>query len=335
MNPDLSTRYLGFDLRSPLVASASPITGDVDVLRRLQDAGVGAVVLPSLFEEQIEHEESELLRLHDVGAQSFGEALDYFPKLQVYNSGPDAYLEKIAAARQALSIPVVASLNGASSGGWAHYARRMEEAGASALELNVYWVPVDPAESGAQVEQRYLDLVSAVRAAVRIPLAVKVAAVFSSPAHMALRLQRAGADGIVLFNRALRPDLDLEKLELVPKLELSEPHESRLPLLWIGALRPHTRMSIAASSGVHAAADALKLLLVGADVVMATSALLRNGPVHAQALLDGIAGWMREKEYASVAQMRGSMSRANCPDPTAYERANYMRTLVTYASPTP
>ncbi len=335
MNPDLSTRYLGFDLASPLVASASPITGELDTLRRLQDCGVGAVVLPSLFEEQIEHEESELLRLRDVGSQSFGEALDYFPALAVYNSGPDAYLEKIAAARKALSIPVVASLNGASTGGWVHYAKRMEDAGASALELNVYWVPVDPRESGAQVEQRYVDLVAAVRAAVRIPLAVKTAPVFSSPAHMALRLEKAGANGLVLFNRLLRPDLDLEKLELVPKLELSEPPESRLPLLWIGVLREHTRLSLAASSGVHSASDALKLLLVGADVVMATSSVLRHGPGQMRALIDGIQAWMKEKEYVSVAQMRGSMSRANCPDPSAYERANYMRTLVNYASSLP
>lgn len=332
MNPDLSTRYLGLELTSPLVASASPITGEIDVLRRLQDAGVGAIVLPSLFEEQIEHEEAELLRLADVGSQSYAEALDYFPKLQYYNSGPDAYLEKIAAARKALSIPVVASLNGASSGGWVHYAKRMEEAGASALELNVYWVPVDPKESGAQVEQRYLDLVGSVRAAVRIPLVVKTACVFSAPAHMALRLEKAGANGLVLFNRLLRPDIDLEKLEMVPKLELSDPPESRLPLLWIGVLREHTRMSLAASSGVHSAADALKLLLVGADVVMATSSLLRQGPGHARNLLDGMSAWMKEKEYVSVTQMRGSMSRANCPDPTAYERANYMRTLMTYAT---
>ncbi|MBL8861115.1 MAG: dihydroorotate dehydrogenase-like protein [Planctomycetes bacterium] len=335
MSPDLSTRYLGFSLRSPLVASASPLTGDLEVLRRLEDLGVGAVVLPSLFEEQIEHEEAELLRLAEVGAHSYGEALDYFPKLQHYNSGPDAYLAKIAEARRALSIPVVASLNGASRGGWVHYARRMEEAGASALELNVYWVPVHPAESGAEVEQRYLDLVSAVRAAVRIPLAVKTACVFSSPAHMALRLEAAGADGLVLFNRLLRPDLDLEKLELVPRLELSESPESRLPLLWIGVLREHVRLTLAATSGVHSASDALKLLLVGADVVMATSSLLRHGPGHARTLLEGLSAWMREREYTSVAQLRGSMSRANCPDPTAYERANYMRTLVNYATPTP
>lgn len=332
MKPDLSTRYLGFDLRSPLVASASPITGDVDVLRRLEAAGVGAVVLPSLFEEQIEHEESQMLRLCETGANSFGEALDYFPALQHYNSGPDEYLRKIEAARKALSIPVVASLNGASVGGWLHYGKRMEGAGASALELNIYWVPVDPTETGAEVEQRYVDLVTRLRAAVKIPLCVKVAPAFSAPANFALCLECAGANGLVLFNRMLRPDLDLEKLELVPKLELSESHEARVPLQWIGIVRPHTQISLAASSGVHSASDALKLLLVGADVVMATSSLLRKGPAHARTLLDDMTAWMEAKGYASVKEMRGSMSRENCPDGTAYERANYMRTLMTYTS---
>jgi dihydroorotate dehydrogenase (fumarate) len=326
VKPDLSTRYLGFDLRSPLVASASPITGDVDVLRRLEEQGVGAVVLPSLFEEQIEHEESQMLRLRETGSDSFGEALDYFPALQNYNSGPDEYLKKIATARKAVSIPVVASLNGASPGGWVRHGKRMEEAGASALELNIYWVPVDPTETGADVEQRYVDLVTKVRAA------VKVAPAFSAPANFALLLECAGADGLVLFNRMLRPDLDLEKLELVPRLELSEAVESRVPLQWIGILRSHTKLSLAASSGVHSASDALKLLLVGADVVMATSSLLRRGPAHARVLLDEMVRWMEAKEYVSVREMRGSMSRENCPDPTAYERANYMRTLMTYTS---
>jgi dihydroorotate dehydrogenase (fumarate) len=332
VKPDLSTSYLGFDLRSALVASASPITGDVDVLRRLEAAGVGAVVLPSLFEEQIEHEESQMLRLRDTGAESFGEALDYFPALQNYNSGPDAYLKKIEAARKALSIPVVASLNGASVGGWLYHGKRMAEAGASAIELNIYWVPVDPTETGAEVEQRYIDIVTKLRAVVRIPLCVKIAPAFSAPANFAQCLELAGANGLVFFNRMLRPDLDLEKLELVPKLELSESHEARVPLQWIGIVRPHTRMSLAASSGVHTAGDALKLLLVGADVVMATSSFLRKGPGHARTLLDDMSRWMEAKGYASVREMRGSMSRENCPDATAYERANYMRALMTYAS---
>lgn len=332
MRPDLSTSYLGFDLRTALVASASPITGDVDVLRRFEEAGVGAVVLPSLFEEQIEHEESQFLRLRETGAESFGEALDYFPALENYNSGPDAYLRKIEEARKALAIPVVASLNGASVGGWVHHGKRMESAGASAIELNIYWVPVDPAETGAAVEQRYVDLVTKLRASVKIPLCVKIAPAFSAPANFARCLESAGADGLVLFNRMLRPDLDLERLELVPKLELSESNEARVPLQWIGIVRPHTKMSLAASSGVHSATDALKLVLVGADVVMATSSFLRKGTNHARTLLDEMSRWMEAKGYASVRQMRGSMSRENCPDATAYERANYMRALMTYAS---
>lgn len=332
MKPDLGTSYLGFDIRSALVASASPITGDVEMLRRFEAAGVGAVVLPSLFEEQIEHEESQLLRLRETGAESSGEALDYFPALLNYNSGPDAYLKKIEAARKALAIPVVASLNGSSVGGWLYHGKRMQDAGASAIELNIYWVPVDPTETGAEVEQRYIDLVTKLRAAVKIPVCVKIAPAFSAPANFAQCLECAGADGLVLFNRMLRPDLDLENLELVPKLELSEPHESRVPLQWIGIVRPHTRMTLAASSGVHSAADALKLLLVGADVVMATSSFLRKGPNHARTLLDEMSRWMEAKGYTSVREMRGSMSRENCPDATAYERANYMRTLMTYTS---
>jgi dihydroorotate dehydrogenase (fumarate) len=335
VTPDLSTRYLGLELSSPLVASASPMTGDLDALQRLEDAGAGAVVLPSLFEEQIEHEEGQLVLLQEHGAESFGEALDFFPRLDAYNRGTEAYLERIERAREKLSVPVIASLNGSSRGGWVHYAGLMEQAGASALELNVYWVPTDPAESGADVERRYLDLVAGVRNTLRIPLAVKVAPVFSATAHMAVRLEHAGADGLVLFNRLLRPDLELDEMALVPRLELSESHESRTSLLWIGILREHLTASLAASGGVHTAADALKLILVGADVAMTTSALLRRGPGHLRTLLDGIRAWMEEKGYESVRQMRGSMSRANCPDPTAYERANYMRALVEYVGELP
>lgn len=332
MNPELTTCYLGFDLRSPLVASASPMTGEIDALKHLEAHGVGAVVLPSLFEEQIEHEESEMLRLSETGAGSSGEAFDYFPALQAYNSGPEAYLRRVEAARAALSIPVIASLNGATPGGWTHYAKRMEDAGASALELNVYWIPVDPDETGADVEHRYVDLVTSVRATVRVPVCVKVANVFSAPANMARRFEHAGANGLVLFNRLLRPDIDLDTLEMVPRLELSTAHEARVPLQWIGIVRPHTRMSLAASSGVHSGAEALKLLLVGADVVMATSSLLRHGPDHARRILDEITTWMSERGYRSVREMRGSMSHSHAPDPTAYERANYMRALTTYTS---
>ena len=331
MSPDLSTRYLGFELRSPLVASAGPLTGELATLEALDAAGVGAVVLPSLFEEQIRHDELAVHALHELGTHSFAEALDYLPEPADWNVGPDAYLRLLREATRRVSVPVIASLNGATDGGWTTYARRMEDAGAAALELNVYIVPSDIDVSGAAIERAYLDLVASVRKAVALPLAVKVGPGFSSPGHMARRLVDAGADGLVLFNRFLRPDMDLESLRLVPSLVLSSPYESRLPLQWIGILHGRLRVSLAASSGVQQPSDALKLLLVGADVVMATSALLRHGPGHARVLLDGIAAWMREKEYTSVEQLKGSMSLANCPDPSAYSRANYMKTLLSWS----
>lgn len=332
MKPDLATKYLGFELASPIVASASPMTGDLATLARLQEAGAGAVVLPSLFEEQIEQEELAFSRLHELGTETFAEALDYLPELDSYNTGPERYLRAVEEATAELSIPVIASLNGASQGGWVRYAKLIEEAGADALELNVHQVPTDPRTSGAEVEAAALDLVARVRAAIGIPLAVKVAHRFSAFAHFGLQLVESGADGLVLFNRFLRPDLDLDEMRLVPSLALSVPQEMRRPLLWIGILREHTEASLAASTGVHSPDDALKLLLVGADVVMTTSALLRHGPEYVRTLIDGVSTWMEEREYASVAQMKGSMCRAHCPDPSAYERANYMKTLASWAA---
>lgn len=331
MNPDLSTRYLGLELAGPLVASASPLTGTLDGLAQLEAAGAAAAVMPSLFEEQIVHDELALDQLHELGTNSFAEALDYVPDLGRYNIGPEAYLETLRRARQELSIPVIASLNGSSPGGWVRYAQRMADAGAAALELNVYFVSSDPDTSGAEVERRYLELVASVRAAVGLPLAVKVGPGFSAPAHMCRRLVEAGADGLVLFNRYLRPDVDLERLELVPRLVLSDSYEVRIPLQWIGILRGRLDASLAASSGVHTAYDALKLLLVGADVVMVTSALLQHGVQHMERLLEGVRTWMVEREYESVEQLKGSLSQAHCPDPSAYERANYMRVLTSYA----
>ena len=333
MKPDLRTRYLGFDLANPLVASASPMTGKLETLRMLEEAGVSAVVLPSLFEEQIEHEEMAVHKLHEYGTQSFAEALDYLPELDTYNLGPEDYLRVVRSAKETLGIPVIASLNGSSRGGWIRHAELIQNAGADALELNVYVVPSDLDRTGEQVERDYLELVEAVRAAVTIPLAVKVGPSFSSPGNMARRLIEAGADGLVLFNRFLRPDIDLETLELVPRLVLSRSYESRMPLQWIGILRGRVEASLAATSGVHSAEDALKLLLAGADVVMAASSLLRGGPGVAREILEGIRSWMEEKEYESVEQMKGSMSQLNCPDPTAYERANYMKALISYSGP--
>jgi dihydroorotate dehydrogenase (fumarate) len=335
MKPDLTTRYLGLDLESPIVASASPVTGRVDGLQRLEQAGAAAAVLPSLFEEQIEHDDMQVNRLHEYGTESFPEALSYFPELDGYNTGPDAYLRHVEAARHAVGIPILGSLNGCSPGGWVHHAQRIQSAGADALELNVYFVPTDPDETAAEVEARYVDLVRSVRAAISIPLAVKVGPYFSSPANVARRLVEAGADGLVLFNRFLQPDIDLDQLALVPSLELSRSYESRLPMQWIAILREHLTCSLAATSGVHEPEDAIKLLLAGADVTMTTSAVLERGPQTVTHLLSGLRAWMEEKGYASVEQLKGSMSRANCPDPTGYERANYMRTLVSYSSELP
>lgn len=331
MTPDLSTTYLGLRLRSPVVASASPMTGDLASLRELEREGIGAVVLPSLFEEQIEHEEVDLHELLEHQTHSFAEALTWFPELDDYSTGPDSYLEHLRDAKQALAVPVVASLNGVSPGGWLRYARLCQEAGADALELNVYSVETDPALSAAEVEERTLALVREVREAVTIPLAVKVGPFYSAFAHMARRLGEAGADGLVLFNRFLQPDIDLESLQVSPALALSTPPELRLPLRWIAILRDRVPVCLAGTSGVHDWQGALKLLLAGADAVMVASALLSRGPEVVRELEDGLRAWMIEREYESVEQLKGSLSQAACPDPAAFERGNYMRALVSYA----
>jgi dihydroorotate dehydrogenase (fumarate) len=331
MTPDLTTTYLGLRLRSPIVASASPLTGAIETLRELEHAGVGAVVLPSLFEEQIEHEAIDLHELLEHATHSFGEAPTWFPELDSYNTGPDAYLEHVRAAKAAVNVPVIASLNGASQGGWLRYARLCEEAGADALELNVYAVEVDESTSGRQVEERTAALVREVRGSVTIPLAVKVGPFYSAFAHMAARLADAGADGLVLFNRFLQPDIDLETLEVAPWLALSTPAELRLPLRWIAILRDSTRISLAGTSGVHDWEGALKLLLAGADAVLVASALLARGPGVVEDMLDGIRSWMTEREYVSIEQLKGSLSRRSSPDAAAFERGNYMRALVSYA----
>ena len=329
MNVDLTTRYLGLELTNPLVISACPLTGKLDRLRRLEDAGAAAAVMPSLFEEQIEHDEMAINRFYEHGAESFPEALSYFPELDDYNTGPDAYLRHIEEAKRSLSIPVIGSLNGTSTGGWVRYGRLIQEAGADALELNIYYVVTDP-QTGNDVEARYLELVEAVREVVTIPIAVKLGPFFSSIPNMALRLTLAGANGLVLFNRFLQPDIDLETLRVTPNLVLSTSVELRLPLRWIAILRAHFETSLAATTGVHTALDAIKLLLAGADVTMIASALYEHGPNHVRTLLDGIRAWMVEREYPSVAQMKGSLSLINAPDPDAFERANYIKTLVNF-----
>jgi len=332
VTPALRTRYLGLELRSPLVASASPLTGELDGLRRLQDAGAAAAVLPSLFEEQLTHDQVELDRLLETTSEHVGEAQSYFPELEDYNTGPFAYLQRIEQAKRAVAIPVIASLNGVTPGGWVRHAERMQDAGADALELNLYSVATDPRVDAAELEARYLELVAAVRAAVTVPLAVKLSPFFTALANMAVRIVEAGADGLVLFNRFYQPDLDLDSLDVVPRLVLSTSEELRLPLRWIAILRGQVRASLAATTGVHTGLDAAKVLLAGADVAMMTSALLRHGPGHVRTVERELTELLAERDHDSVAQLRGSMSRSSMPDPEGFERANYMRTLMSWSS---
>jgi dihydroorotate dehydrogenase (fumarate) len=331
VSADLRTRYLGLELRNPLVAAASPFTGKVENLRRLEDAGIAAAVLPSLFEEQIVHEEMQEFEYYEDPSHSFFEALTYFPEVETYNSGTGAYLRLVEAAKRAVAIPIIGSLNGATRGGWLRYARQIQDAGANALELNIYFVAADPLETSAGVEARYLDILAAVKSEVTIPVAVKISPYFSALANMAQRLVRGGADGLVLFNRFLQPDIDLETLEVAPNLVLSTSDELRLPLRWIAILRGQLRASsLAATTGVHTAFDVLKLLLAGADVTMTASALFRTGPEHVTRVLEGLGTWLDEKGYESVEQLKGSLSQANSPHPGAFERANYVKTLVNF-----
>jgi dihydroorotate dehydrogenase (fumarate) len=332
MSVDLSTRYLGLELRHPIVASASPMTGSIDSLKRLQDAGVTAVVLPSLFEEQIEHDEMAADDLMMQGAELSPEAHGFFPEMGSYRTGPDQYLGLIADAKQALSVPVIASLNGHTPGGWTGMARQFEEAGADAIELNVYFLATSVDDNGTAVEQRYVELVESVTRQVRIPVAVKVAPYFSAMANMANRLAGAGASGLVLFNRFLQPDIELEDLQVAPHLVLSTSDELRLALRWIAILRGRVTTSFAATGGAHTADDVLKLLLAGADCVMIASSLLKKGPAHIGALVRGVEAWLTERGYDSVEQMKGSLSQQACPDPDAFERANYMKALKSYTS---
>lgn len=336
MSVNLETSYLGMTLSSPLVVAASPLGRRVATLRRLEEAGAAAVVLPSLFEEQIEHDSYQVHAALEAGAGVYQEAArGYLPEAaDGYVSGSERYLALLSEARQALSVPVIASLNGVSTGGWVDYARKMQDAGASALELNVYFVAADAEETGEQVERRYLDLVSAVRRAIDIPLAVKVGPFFSALANMARRLAEAGADGLVLFNRFYQPDIDVEDLKVRPNVELSTSAALRLPLRWIAILKGRVNVSLAATSGVHTSEDVLKLIMAGADVVMSASALLRHGPGWLAKVRTDMAAWLEEHDYDSIEQMKGSLSQKASPDPAAFERANYMEALVSYTTPT-
>ena len=327
---DLTTTYLGLKLKNPLVPSAGPLSHTVDSMKRLEDFGAAAIVVYSLFEEQIEHESAELNHYLAQGTESFAEALTYFPEAEDYNLGPEEYVEHIRKAKQALKIPVIGSINGVSTGGWTKYAKKIEEAGADAIELNVYHVAADPAQAGAAVEERYLEILRAVKSTVKIPVAMKLSPFFSSMANMAQRLDRAGADGLVLFNRFYQPDIDLETLEVTPNVILSTPHAMRLPLRWVAILHGRIKASLAATSGIHTAQDVLKMLMAGADVTMMCSALLKHGPGKIKEVLAEMAKWMEEHEYESVAQMKGSMSQKSAADPSSFERANYMKALNSY-----
>jgi len=333
MSANLNTNYLGLPLKNPLVISACPLTQEPDTLRRLEDAGAAAVVLPSLFEEQIVHDDLAFSDAQDFGTESFAEALSFFPEPEDYRTGPTAYLEMVEQAKKAVSIPVIGSLNCTSTGGWTGYAKRVEEAGADAVELNVYLVATDLEASAADVESQYLDAVAAVKQSISVPLAVKVGPYFSAMGNMAKRLAEAGADGLVLFNRFIQPDIDLKKMDVSPELQLSKPAELLLPLRWAAILRGRVNASLAVTGGIDDAEGLLKALLVGADVGMIASTLYRHGLGHVETLLDGLAGLIKTKHLGSVEQLKGSMSRENCPDPAAFARGNYMKALTSFTGP--
>jgi dihydroorotate dehydrogenase (fumarate) len=328
---DLTTTYMGLALKNPLVVSSSPLSADLDNLQRMEKAGAAAVVLHSLFEEQIHLENWDLSEILEHGTESFAEALTYFPDMTDYNFGPEDYLEHIRQAKAAVDIPIIASLNGTSLGGWTRYAREMQEAGADALELNIYYLPTDPELTSAQVEDRYCCLVEQVKKSLRIPLAVKLGPFFTAPAHVARRLDQAGANALVLFNRFYQPDFDLEKLEVTPTLVLSSAQELLLRLHWVAILYGHLRADLAITGGVHGAHDVLKAMMAGAKVAMMTSALLKHGIDHVSEVRAGLVEWMREHDYESIRQMQGSMSQRSVADPSAFQRANYMKVLRGYA----
>lgn len=331
MSVDLSTTYLGLRLRNPVVVAACPLTGDLDTLRRLQDAGAGAAVLPSLFQEQLERDALAVRQLVKKGPEGFEEILGRLPELDEYNSGSAGYLRHLRRARETLSIPVIASLSGTADGDWTRHAMLMEDTGADALELNVYFVPTNADLTAEAVESRYIDLVSSVVEATTIPVAVKLGPYFSSLPNLARRLVDAGADGLVLFNRYLQPEVDVDDLRVTPHLSLSTPDELRLPLRWIAILRKQVTASMAGTGGVHAAEDVVKLILAGADAAMTASALLRHGPEHIRVLVDGLRSWLERRGYPSVDAIRGRLGGPDGPDPSAFERAQYMYAIASFS----
>ncbi len=327
---NLKTKYMGLELKNPLVASAGPLSDSLDNLKKLEDGGVSAIVMFSLFEEQLKAEANALHSQLEAGTESFAESTSYFPQASDYMVGPEQYLELLNKATQQVQLPIIGSLNGISSEGWIEYARKMQDAGAQGIELNIYYMPTDPKLSASAIEKEYVAVVAAVKAAVTVPVAVKLSPYFTSTANMARKLKRAGADALVLFNRFYQPDFDLDELAVAPTLELSTANEIRLPLRWIAILRSQLRLSLAATTGVQSAAEVAKYILAGADVVMSTSALLNRGPAHAAQLLADLEAWMKAKEYTSVKQMKGAMSLKSVADPTAFERGNYIKIIEKY-----
>ena len=331
---DLTTKYLGLKLRTPLMVSAcGPLSETIDGIRAAEDAGASALVVYSIFEEQLRQEACELNERMTAGTESFAESLTYFPEPSEYRLGPEEYLKHISQAKASVAIPVIGSLNGTSLGGWTDYAKKIEQAGADALELNIYYIPTDLELSGANVEQTYIDILKAVRAVVKIPVAVKLSARFSNIANMAKRLDDAGANGLVLFNRFYQPDIDLDALEITPKVLLSTPQAMRLPLRWIGILHGRLKADLAATNGIHTAEDVIKMLMVGANATMLCSVLLKTGISVIGQIENEMVHWMEEHEYESVQQMRGSMSQIHCANPAAFERAQYMRAITGYRAP--
>ena len=330
---DLTTNYLGLKLRTPLVVSASPLSEEIDNIKRMADAGASAVVLYSIFEEQLRQDRLELNRNLENGTNSFAEALTYFPEPKEFRLGPEEYLKHIAAAKKATKIPIIASLNGSSNGGWTSYAKQIQQAGADALELNIYYIPTDLRLTGTEVELTYIEILKEVKAAVKIPVAVKLSPFFSNFANMAKRLDDAGADGLVLFNRFYQPDIELETLEVKPNLLLSTPMAMRLPLRWVAILYGKLGANLAATSGIHRAVDVIKMLLAGADVTMLCSTIIRHGIPQIAMIERDLVAWLEEHEYESVTQIKGSLSQKNCAEPAAFERAQYMKALTGYTLP--
>ena len=327
---DLTTTYMGLKLKNPIVPSASPLSYNLDSVKSLEDNGASAVVLYSLFEEQIAHESGELDHYLNYGTESYAEATTYFPEQDEFNLGPYEYLDHIAACKKAVDIPIIASLNGVSKGGWVQYAKNIQDAGADGLELNIYYIPTNTALTSQEVEAMYIDTLTAVKEKVSIPVAVKLSPYFTSLANMAKRLDQAGANALVLFNRFYQPDFDLGKLEVVPNLVLSTNWEMRLPLRWIAILHKNIKASLAATSGIHNPEDVIKVMMAGGDVAMVCSELLMNGVGRIKDLVTGVENWMTENEYTSIEQMKGSMSQKSVGEPAAFERANYMKTLQSY-----